>query len=92
MRPGRAVLGLALAALLTSPASAASLRTLQVDALSMRADKPHVAVGEVELECVEQAAFHLHGDARAALGILEGEEDRLPANLAPGPSRGCRNS
>jgi len=44
---GRAVLGLALAALLTSPANAASLHTLHVDALSMRADRARVAVGEV---------------------------------------------
>ncbi|HWT05905.1 MAG TPA: hypothetical protein VN224_09140 [Xanthomonadales bacterium] len=47
MSCGRAVLGLAVAALLTSPANAASLRTLHVEALSMRADRAHVAVGEV---------------------------------------------
>jgi hypothetical protein len=44
---GRAVLGLAVAALLTAPANAGSLRTLHVDALSMRADSTHVAVGQV---------------------------------------------
>src|SRR6202011_5562540 len=44
---GRAALGFALTALLTVPASAASLRTLHVEALSMRADRSHVAVGEV---------------------------------------------
>ena len=47
MNRGGAVLGLAIAALLTSPASAASLRTLHVDALSMRADRTHVAIGDV---------------------------------------------
>ncbi|HEV2737841.1 MAG TPA: hypothetical protein VGU66_04595 [Candidatus Elarobacter sp.] len=44
---GRAAVGLAAAALLTATAGAASLRTLHVDALSMRADRVHVAVGEV---------------------------------------------
>jgi hypothetical protein len=44
----RAVPALALVlALLTPPANAASLRALHVEALSMRADKPRVAVGEV---------------------------------------------
>ena len=47
MSRGRAVLGLAIAALLTATASAASLRTLHVDALSMRADHTHVVIGEV---------------------------------------------
>nr|MDQ6944357.1 hypothetical protein [Candidatus Eremiobacteraeota bacterium] len=46
---------LAVAALLTSPANAASLRTLHVDALSMRADRAHVAVGEVF-----HLAIHVH--------------------------------
>ena len=47
MSLGRAAFGLAMTALLTAPAGAASLRTLHVDALSMRADRTHVAVGEV---------------------------------------------
>ena len=47
MSAGRAVLGIALAVLFAAPAGAASLRTLHVDALSMRADRTHVAVGEV---------------------------------------------
>ena len=47
MSCGRAILGLAVAALLMSPANAGSLRTLHVEALSMRADRPHIAVGEV---------------------------------------------
>lgn len=47
MSLGRAALGLAFAALLTTAAHAASLRTLHVDALSMRADRANVAVGEV---------------------------------------------
>lgn len=47
MNLGRAALGVATLALLTAPARAASLRTLHVDALSMRADRAHVAVGEV---------------------------------------------
>jgi hypothetical protein len=44
---GRAALAVATLALLTSPARAASLRTLHVDALSMRADRARVNVGEV---------------------------------------------
>ena len=47
MSRGGAVLGLAIASLLTASASATSLRTLHVDALSMRADHTRVAVGEV---------------------------------------------
>jgi hypothetical protein len=52
---GGAVLGLAIAALLTAPAGAASLRTLHVDALSMRADHARVAVGQVF-----HLAIHVH--------------------------------
>ncbi|HYW52521.1 MAG TPA: hypothetical protein VE826_01055, partial [Dongiaceae bacterium] len=57
MSRGRAVLGLAfaVAALLTPPARAASLRTLHVDALSMRADRAAIPVGEVF-----HLAIHVH--------------------------------
>jgi hypothetical protein len=43
----RAALGLAIAVALMPPADAASLRALHVDALSMRADRAHIAVGDV---------------------------------------------
>lgn len=48
MSRGRSALAAAAAAaFIAAPAGAASLRTLHVDALSMRADRAHVAVGEV---------------------------------------------
>ncbi len=61
---GRAALGLAIAALLAAPVGAAGLRTLHVDALSMRADRTHVAVGEV---------FHLaiHARVRERVAALD---------------------
>jgi hypothetical protein len=52
---GRAALVVAVAALLAAPAGAAGLRALHVDALSMRADRAHVAVGEVF-----HLAIHVH--------------------------------
>jgi hypothetical protein len=56
---------------------AASLEQLgpavNVDALSVR---------EVEAERVELAAGHRHGEAGAFVGVLEREEDALPAILA----------
>jgi hypothetical protein len=67
--PGRAALGLAFAALLTSSAHAASLRTLHVDALSMRADRTHVAVGEV---------FHLAIHARVRENVAALDELVVP--------------
>jgi hypothetical protein len=66
---GRAVLGLAIAALLTSPASAGSLRTLHVEALSMRADHAHVAVGEV---------FHLAIHVRVRENVAALDELVIP--------------
>ena len=60
----------------------AKLAALLVE-LRAAEDLHALAVGEVELQRVEQAALHLHADARAALGILEREEHRLPALLPP---------
>ena len=45
-------------------------------------DVDALAVGEPEPEPVELAAVHLHGEAGAALGILQREEDERPALLA----------
>ncbi len=69
MSCGRAVVGLAVAALLTSRANAASLRTLHVDALSMRADHAHVAVGEV---------FHLAIHVRVRENVAALDELVIP--------------
>ena len=46
-------------------------------------DVDALAFGEVELECVELAALHLHRQRRAVLRVLEREEHRRPALLAP---------
>ena len=71
MSPGRAALVAlaAAAALAAAPASAASLRTLHVDALSMRADRTHVAVGEV---------FHLAIHARVRENVAALDELVIP--------------
>ncbi len=41
-----------------------------------------LAVGEVETQRVELAAWHLNRDARAVGGIFEREEDARPARVA----------
>ena len=41
-----------------------------------------LTVNETEIERVEPCPLHLHGEARAVVGILEREEDRRPALLA----------
>jgi hypothetical protein len=85
---GRAVLGLAIAALLTMPATAGSLRTLHVDALSMRADRTHVAVGEVF-----HLAIHVHVRENVAaldelvvpdVGAMKLEGDERHVTSSPG--------
>lgn len=88
MSLGRAVVGLALAALLTTAAHAASLRTLHVDALSMRADRAKVTIGEVF-----HLAIHIRVRENVAaldelvvpdVGTMKLEGDERHATSSPG--------
>ncbi len=60
----------------------AQLAALRVE-LGAPEDVHALAVAEPEPQRVELAARHLHGEAGAVLGILQREEDRRPAILAP---------
>ena len=50
-----------------------------LEELRAAVDVHALAVGEVEPQCIEAAARHGHAEAGAVAGILQREEDALPA-------------